>query len=197
MLPDFPDIKNKFIEFTYQYLNELLEQDPLFSRLKKETHLEGCGMSSKPANSEIEKSHYKKIIEQEAIMRKDVIAKGPEVYIDALHNMADKMKQEQANILFNKIKEVTNKTGNVVHGNGQGFNFEIYLQALEKIEIHFDDQGKPIKPEMFYNPAMSEIIRKQLIELQLNPVFKKGFDELIERKRKLWNDRESNRKLVD
>jgi len=44
---------------------------------------------------------------------------------------------------------------------------------------------------------MGAKIEERIPEWEANPDYKKQFEEVIEAKRKEWNDRESHRKLVD
>jgi len=47
------------------------------------------------------------------------------------------------------------------------------------------------------SPNLGAKLKEKLPEWEANSEYKKRFEDLIERKRKEWNDRESNRKLVD
>jgi hypothetical protein len=84
-----------------------------------------------------------------------------------------------------------------VNGKGQPFTFELFLETLEKISIDFDDQGNPYLPTVVVSPELGAKLKSKLPEWEANPDYDKRFKELIERKRKEWNDRESHRKLVD
>jgi hypothetical protein len=107
------------------------------------------------------------------------------------------MKKQQAQLFFTKIEEATEKTGNIVDGKGKPFSPEFFLEALDKILIEFDDQGQPYLPTMFVSPELGNRIKDKLPEWESDPNHKKQFDELINKKRAEWNDRESHRKLVD
>jgi hypothetical protein len=130
-------------------------------------------------------------------LKEDVIAKGAMVYVENIRNAAEEMKKQKAQYLFEKIKEVTDKTGNVVNGKGHPFSFELFVESMKKIWIEFDEKGNPHMPTMVVPPEIGEKLRVLLPEWEKNLEYKKIMEEIIEAKRNEWNDRESHRKLVD
>jgi len=197
MLPDFPKIKEKLKEAINRYLQNLVRQEPFLSQIRVEHHFEGNRMSSGTEDGELDQSEYKEISGEFSIKKEDIIAKGPMAFIENVYNTAEEIKKQKAKLVFEKLKEVTDKTGNVVNGKGQPFTFDLFIEMLEKIWIDFDDQGKPLLPTVVVSPELGAKLKEKLPEWESNPEYKERFEDLIERKRKEWNDRESNRKLVD
>jgi hypothetical protein len=197
MLPDFPKIKKKHVEAINKYLKELINQDPLFSGIRVEHHFEGSRMSYKTVDGEPNETEYQAASSEFQIKKEDVIAKGAMAYVENLRDAEEEMKRQKAGYLFEKMKEVTHKTGNIVNGKGQPFSFELFVEMIKKIWIDFDEDGKPIMPTMVVSPELGEKLRVILPEWEKNPEYKKIIDDIIEKKRKEWNDRESHRKLVD
>ena len=197
MLPDFPKIKKKHVEAINKYLKELIQQDPLFSGIRVEHHFEGSRMSYKTVDGEPNETEYQAASSEFQVKREDVIAKGAMAYVENLRDAAEEMKRQKAGYLFEKLKEVTDKTGNIVNGKGQPFSFELFVESIKKIWIDFDEGGKPIMPTMVVSPELGEKLRVILPEWEKNPEYKKTIDDIIDKKRKEWNDRESHRKLVD
>jgi hypothetical protein len=197
MLPDFPKIKKKHVEAINKYLKELINQDPLFSGIRVEHHFEGSRMSYKTVDGEPNETEYQAASSEFQIKKEDVIAKGAMAYVENLRDAAEEMKRQKAGYLFEKMKEVTHKTGNIVNGKGQPFSFELFVEIIKKIWIDFDGDGKPIMPAMVVSPELSEKLRVILPEWEKKPEYKKIIGDIVEEKRKKWNDRESHRKLVD
>ena len=197
MLPDFPKIKKKHGEAINKYLKDLIHQDPLFLGIRVEHHFEGSRMSYKTVEGEPNETEYQAASSEFQIKKEDVIAKGAMAYVENLRDAAEEMKRQKAGYLFEKMKEVTDKTGNVVNGKGQPFSFELFVEMIKKIWIDFDEDGKPIMPTMVVSPELGEKLRVILPEWEKKPEYKKIIDDIIEKKRKEWNDRESHRKLVD
>jgi hypothetical protein len=197
MLPDFIKIKNRFIELIDKRFRESLRQDPLFAQIKEEKCFEGNKMSNFTEDGEFEENPFKQISGEISLTREEVIAKGPLAYIENISRIAEDVKKQKAELLFSKINEVTNKTGNVVSGQGQPFSHELFIAMLDKMQIDFDPDGNPYLPTIVVSPQLAASIASKTPQWESNPEYKKQFEELIERKRKDWNDRESNRKLVD
>jgi hypothetical protein len=197
MLPDFPKIKEKFREAINRYLQDVVQQEPLLSQFRQERHFEGNKMSSKTEKGELEESSYKEVSVEYSINREDVITKGPMAFIENIQKVAEDIKEQQAKLMLDKLKEVTDRTGQVVDGKGQPFSHQLFMEMLGRIQIDFDDQGNPYLPTVIVPAEMAAKLKDTLPEWEANPEYKKRFDQLIERKRKEWSDRESHRKLVD
>lgn len=197
MLPDFPKIKKKHVEAINKYLKDLIHQDPLFSEIREEHHFEGNRMSYKTVDGEPDETEYQAASSEFMVKREDVIAKGAMAYIENIKGLAEEMNRQKAKYFFDKMKEVTEKTGNIVDGKGQPMNFDLFLESIKKVWIEFDDGGNPILPTMVVSPELEAKLSKLLPEWEKNPEYKKAYEEVIELKRKEWNDRESHRKLVD
>ena len=121
MLPDFPKIKEKFKEAINHYLQNLIRQESFLSQIKEEHHFEGNKMSSGTKDGELDQSEYKEISGELSIKKEDIIAKGPMAFIENVCNTAEEIKKQKAKLVFEKLKEVTDKTGNVINGKGQPF----------------------------------------------------------------------------
>ena len=197
MLPDFPKIKRKLEEEINLYLKQLIRQDSLFSQIREEHHFEGNRMSTKYEDGIIDSPGYEKISSEFRVKREDIITKGPGAFVENIQKMAESMKDKKAKLFFERIKEITEATGQVVNGKGQPITFEKIMELFEKMLIDFDDQGNPNFPTLVLSPKMEAEVKAKWKEWQENPEYKIRFKELIEQKRKEWNDRESNRKLVD
>ena len=196
MLPDFPKIKEKFQEEYNKYLQKLTKQDPLFTGIKEEYLFEGNRMSNRPETGHSE-SHYKKFSSELFVNTDDIIKKGFQAFIEKIQGIADAIKEDKAKSLFETVKEVTEETGNIVDAKGQPIEFESFYEMLDKIWIDFDENSNPIFPSLVMHPEMFPSFQKKFVEWESNNEYKKKMEELTEKKRKLWNDRESNRTLVD
>ena len=197
MLPDFPRIKKRHAEAINRYLRQLIRQDALFADIKEERQFEGDRMAMKTQDGEIDLTSYKEISGSHTIKREDVIAKGPMAFIENVHEMVEAVKKQKAQLFFQKMHEITQKTGNIVDGKGQPFTHDTFIETLKKMWIDFDEHGKPMMPTIVVSPELGEKIKERIPEWEANPEYKKQFEEVIEAKRKEWNDRESHRKLVD
>jgi hypothetical protein len=94
--------------------------------------------------------------------------------------------------LFETMRLTSEAAGTASHTGGKPFSFELYLAGLEKIDISFDEQGKPNLPTLIVGPDLGKQIRAMP---PLTPEQQKAMDDLIEKKRNEYNARRRNRKL--
>jgi hypothetical protein len=94
--------------------------------------------------------------------------------------------------LFDMLSRTCQAAGTVSDAGGKPFSFELLLDGLEKIEISFDDQGKPEMPTLVMGPEAAARIRTLP---PITPDQQKRLDDLIEKKRKEHYARRRDRKL--
>jgi len=116
--------------------------------------------------------------------------------LEALAQQVDAIADERLSIVmphFFKVFEKTcNAAGTGTDAEGKPFSFEMYLAALEKIELRFDRDSRPILPTLVVHPDMA----KQIASLPPPTEEQLGaYNDLIERKRKEFNARRRDRKL--
>jgi len=113
-----------------------------------------------------------------------------------IDDMAQAMAYQQSQLGYRKLDEVTRKAGMVTDAHGKPLDQEMYLHMLEKVQIGFDDSGRPTSTFIMH-PDMAKAFAKQWESWGKDPVFMKRHNELMQLKKEEFRDRESNRKLVD
>lgn len=196
MLPDFPKIKSRWSKVFIKFVKAQMSRSSIMSEIKTVPHFEGNRMSTRHDEEDIDRSNYSLFSAELSVKTDDIIKLGPKAFIESLNKVAEDLKSQQSEIMFEKLNEVTAKTGNVVDAGGQPISHELLLKTLETIQLDFDDTGKPIMPTLVVSPQQYEKIKVKIIEWENNPECQKQFEQMINRKRKEWHDRESNRKLV-
>ena len=197
MLPEFPIAKLAILKsqekfFLYAQKEKL---GPLFGNIPKRALPEGNRMKQEyskemvhePAMTPI-KSHFQLNIDQ--------LKKNPFVIFEQIAETAADFAHQQALMTIKGISDVTELTGNVVDSSG-GFTTEQFFECIEKVEIEFDRNGNPSLPTIVASP---ENINKMISVLKASehlPENKIRIDEIMNKKRKAWYDKENSRKLVD
>jgi hypothetical protein len=74
---------------------------------------------------------------------------------------------------------------------------ECFLAMVEKVEMDFDENDNPIHPSIVAGKEVVKELMKLAPEVENDPEFKKKHDEIIERKRLEFHEREAARKLVE
>ena len=197
MLPDFPRIKQKWAKVFIKYVKDNVTRASFLSKIKTVPHFEGNRMSTHYSDGEVDRPSYERLSSALSVKDDDLIKMGPQAFIDGLNRTTEELREQQSKLVFERMNEVTQKTGNTVDAKGQPLSHDLLLQTLEKMEIDFDGEGQPLMPTLVVSPTQYEEFKKKIVEWEKDPKCQDNFNKLMESKRKAWNDRESNRKLVD
>jgi hypothetical protein len=116
--------------------------------------------------------------------------------VDALASQIDKLAGESLSLVmprfFDLLRRSSEAAGTATDLGGRPISYELWLEIVAKVDIDFDDQGKPDLPTLIVGPEMAEQLKA------LPPPTKEqlaAMDALIEQKRKDHNARRRNRKL--
>lgn len=199
MLPDLPKLKKELVEkILVPAFSEARWSDPLLGNIRATIQHEGKEMSYQTVEGNIENQPYEQFHGELTITPEEVIQQPLEHFIDKFRQMGIDAASQIARFSFQTIDKVIDKTGNKIDAKGKKLSPDLILESLEMLPIDFDpDTGKAKLPNFYIHPNQSEAYKKVIEEAKQDPEFKKRFDEMVERKRKEWNDREAVRKLVD
>ena len=149
------------------------------------------------ATGETEESNYELFSGALEVNHQDLIERGPIALVEGLKKLAEELSSQQSKMVFERLNQITAKTGNIVDAGGQAISPDLILQMLEKIEIDFNEDGQPQLPTLVLSPEYYERLKEKMPEWEKDEHYNRKFNELIQRKRQEWHDRESHRKLVD
>ncbi len=94
--------------------------------------------------------------------------------------------------LFEYMGRLSEAAGTSIDAKGRPPSHELFLEVIEKMDIEFDDEGKPLMPTFVVNPEMAEALRKLPPP---TPEQEMKHQHLMQRKRQEYNDRRRYRKL--
>lgn len=198
MLPDFLPVKRRISKILISYLREKVKNsDPFIRQLRRRIQHEGSGQIMKTYDGNIDKIEYQSIGSEFKIQTEEIIREGIFAFIKHINKLANDILGQQSKMVFQKLNEITSKTGNVVDSRGEPFTPEKLLEALDKIEMEFDESGQPTNLTIVMHPDLWNRIKDKIPVWEADSGFKKKHNAIIEKKRKEWLDRENNRKLVD
>lgn len=113
-----------------------------------------------------------------------------------LEAIANEQAKQLSDFVYARIDETIEQGGTRVDAQNKPLSKELWLNLLERIELSFDEAGKP-ELTFVAHPAMVEEMVKRWQEWEKDPEFRAKYQELLTKKREAFLDRESNRKLVD
>jgi hypothetical protein len=198
MLPDFPELKKKFVELLNLYgevrLNYFLG---IFQEVKKYRHYEGERWIIKQEGGTETESSYKTASSEFVIHNSQV----PEMNWHKIRELIDKSMFEMAHQtedqLFKSLISDLHEQNRVMNHPDNEITIDAILQGLDTMLISFDKDGNQIMPTIMVSPEMGEQLKPKLEQWNNDPEINQRFEALTERKREEWRVRESNRKLVD
>lgn len=126
------------------------------------------------------------ILPTSAVLHTDV-----DEWAASVQNSVDEALPALMKKIFGRMNEILEEAGQVVDANGQPLSVAWVLQALEKVQIDFDEDGNAKMPILIVHPDA----RKRLAETPPTPEEEKQLEALIERKRQEFNARRRVRKL--
>lgn len=198
MLLDFISVKKRISKDLTSYLREKVKNsDPFIRQLRRKTQHEGTRIQVRTYDGYNDEIEYKTIGSEFNIQIEEIIREGPNAFIKHIDKLAEDILGQQSGIVFQKLNEITSKTGNVIDAHDEPFTPERLLEALDKIEMEFDENGQPTNLVIVMHPNLWDKIKGKIPIWEADPEFKKKHNSIIEKKRREWLDRENNRKLVD
>lgn len=104
----------------------------------------------------------------------------------ALDNAADELGKDLVGMFVDTMNKVTQSTGNVVESKGEGFNFESFIEALEKLEWSLDDHDELVMPQLVMHPDTAKNLPREATpeqQAQLDALKERKREELLARRR--------------
>jgi hypothetical protein len=197
MLPDYPLLKKKLDERFCKMIKEDIRRNPFLSGIREQEIHEGNSLTITSMDGFSSTTDYPKIMAKYEISFEETIAVGPEALFSRSKMVSQELIQKITAQVFALMEKVTERTGNIVDMQEQSVESNPILDSLEKIEIDFDKLGNPKMPTLVMSPNEYNKIKEKMKEWTNNPNMEKRRQEIIEKKKKQWLDRENSRKLVD
>ena len=190
MFPDLLKTKEKLQKMLNQEMKKarLLHMGPL-ADVPVSMIFEGNKNVVIRADSSIEETNLEKMTTELQVKFEEVEKMSHEMVLDKINGTAEEMAVKTSELFFERLTKITDETGNVVSSDGAPFSIDLFLEMLEKMEIDFDESGKP--SGLSFVPFTSSISRV-ISQAETDP----RYQAVIERKREEWYAREGNRKLV-
>jgi|CXWL01.1.fsa_nt_gi hypothetical protein len=194
MIPDFPKEKAKLQEFINSILiRKHKEHLGPFAEIPSYTHHEG----DKWKIGENEEIEYAGLEAELVIKLTDVPSMSWESVHQKIDDIAKEMARQLAEKIIGDIRATSAKAGNLIDAGGRKLSKEHLLEMLERFDMSFDESGELNRPVILMHPDLWERVRDDMKTWENDPDFKTQHELIVARKREVWCDRESNRKLVD
>lgn len=197
MLPDFPDLKDELHKLFMTKLKlSIQEQAPLIAIIPRRRYHEGEGGMSVREDGSVESTEleeYSADVTYDLAEIKDLTL---EEAFSRYQEIVGQVAKQQEKTVISRVSEAARSVGNQIDARGKELSPDHVLEMLETVRIDFNEEGNPIWPTLVLTPVTKEKMEEVQRQLEEEP-YKSRMEELVQKKRQEWNDRESSRKLVD
>lgn len=195
-LPNYPALKQEISNLLFLILSQGREQEmEVFQGVPIVIHHEGNESDFQTVEGVIKDTPMKEFSIEMSVQFSELPHLKHQEIVNLLFAEGSKLGESIGKNMFSTLREEISGTGNIVHSKDGSFSIGLFLEMLEKVQIDFDDFGKPIMPSLIVNPKQREFIEKTLNEATDNETDR--YKHIMLKKEQEWNARESNRKLVD
>lgn len=198
MLPDFPTAKAEANSILMKYLHQRIHLHlGFFGQIPRSQIPEGDKTRLVRADGTVDNTAFEKI---EASGKIDV---DPQSRVDLQHviknldRMAKEIAAQQTKSIIAKVEQAAQSSGNVVNADKQNSAAHMLNDMLEKLAIDFDAAGEPILPCMVCGEKAFRTLIAGKAEIESDQVEQRRKEDILRRKKKEYDARESDRRLVD
>jgi len=193
MLPDFPKVRKFADEILMRWFQRrMFQKTGIMQDIIKEVMHEGNRVELHRYDGTISKVSIGATESEFRLEKEEFEKKGLGAVIEAMDKTAADMAKKQSELFFQQLDEIVEETGQKIDAKGRPLSLDLFLETLEMMPIDFDENGEPLMPAILSSPSFKE----KFDRLEETDEQRERFEELIERKRSDWRERESDRKLV-
>ncbi len=146
------------------------------------------------ADGSVEDSPLHSSCAEDSITADEVPLLTHEERLRRIEFLAANMANQVAQHMQESICKTLDAHDQIVDLRGQPLGPDAFLAVFEKIQMEFDEAGNP--EDLCMTPPMAEQWISVQQQLESDASLRQRFDDLLERKRGEWRDREAARKLV-
>ncbi|MEQ8852809.1 hypothetical protein [Gimesia sp.] len=198
MLPDYPKTKELLSEMFHERVKTVQYQKlGLFSQINPTQLHEGIKCHLYRDDGSFEDIELKQIQASVSLEQniQDLENMDVEKVADLLDNLGEQLAGEQVSLIIQELDKAVHETGNIA--NSDLPFLEQFFDSVQKIDLDFDVNGIPIMPQFLVgSDETRKKIEETLSQIESDPMLRVRFDNLIEKKRLEWRDREASRNLV-
>lgn len=113
-----------------------------------------------------------------------------------LDSFSRQLGQAQFKLFLDTVDKATELTENIITRKGK-FTALDFLKSLEAYPLEFNKDGKPVYPQFICGNEMMGEIKEAIDKFESDLGLESRRNELLIKKKKEFDDRKANRKLVE
>ncbi len=167
--------------------------DPLLSEIRTYVNHEGDRFTQFREDGSQETLKYEAHSVPVEISLTEIQKRGDKALQEAFVAAREKMTQSQKEMLFRRLSDTVPK----FDAGGRPLTAELMIESWEGVEFEFDADGNWAQPRNVCGPALRIRLEAEYERLRTDPELIRKMTDLLARKKKEWDVRQANRKLVD
>lgn len=187
---DIPNYDQAVVSFMSNVVDELINLDPLLGKLpnRKSVH---TGPIRNVRGEKVLDQEFEEISATANLSFEDIKNSNIERFTGFLTEFSDQLIINLRQGLFLNLTPVLEMSGQTIKNNNESFSYDTFLDALEMVELEFDESGNPIKPTMVLHPKLLNELKS--IELTEQQVLREK--RIIDKKREEYYAKKRYRRL--
>ncbi|MCC6789066.1 MAG: hypothetical protein IT547_14625 [Hyphomonadaceae bacterium] len=196
MLPTFPEIERISRQAAVDTIRAMIaKKSPIIGQIKAHIQHEGAGGAINRADGSVGDFAPRQIAAQTTLATSmSIYDFTTDELLKLLDGIAEQFARGQSEMLFDEMSKVTEETGNVVNAGGKPFDFEIFLEGINKMHHTFDANGQWHAPTVVVSPSAMAAMEKMTPEEKA--AAEARLSAVLEEKKREFLDREASRILA-
>lgn len=196
MLPSFPRIEGFRRQLNVRVVEALVGQlAPIHEQIDQHRQFEGREGTIRRADESEGDVHFEEMTATIEFPEGPIGDFTAAKLLAELGKIAEQLAESFSKHIIRVMEETTEQTGNVVDAKGRGWSHDIVLEAFEKMDLSFGDDGEWNPPTMMLAPDTFEKIRAAETPEAVK-VFNDKLKLLVQKKYEEYRSREADRVLV-
>lgn len=195
-LPRFEEITDLFMERFEFLLRQETRSDGFLGELKAHAIHEGKSSTIVRSDEDIDEMVLKTGSAEINVDNRDAESIDVDKIRRYIAIIAEQFRKDQSEMVFSALDDVSNRTGNVVRGDGRPLDHEGLFEALEKVQHNFSRGPGQTDLMLVVGTGMAERLKVLDAEFRNSPELQRRFSEIMMRKYEQYRDREMDRTLA-
>jgi hypothetical protein len=189
---DTPAYQKSMAEFAQSVVNGLADIHPVVGQLRRQPTAHAGPTRNVAGPEPLDHSMFR--LEQQVAIPDDVIRQSLlDDYGSSLIDIGAQFCEQLTERFVQQMSEVTDAAGNAISAEGRPLSYDLILDALEQVEIDFDEDGNPRMPSVMISPqALALLARIPSTDEQ-----RRRYEEIMTRKKAAHDAQKRHRRLSD
>jgi hypothetical protein len=195
MLPRIANLDREFVNAVQNYVRTHSRESQLLKEIRAHVIHEGHASAIRRSADELEHAKMTEAAAETTMAFAEIDNVDSDYVLAKANDISSQFQKHMSQHLFETINEVTEKTGLRADAKGQGLTNDLLIELFSKMQMNFE-RSQHGDVTIVASPQMIPTFQKLERQMQEDPQMKKKWDDMIERKRNEFREREINRNLV-